>query len=58
MALSPTMKSFGTAVNTEFGDVEETGIFFKISEIFDEKKKRHFDTFDETSSGYAASLKR
>lgn len=58
MALSPTMRSFGTAVNTEFGDVEETGIFFKISEIFDEKKKRHFDTFDETSSGYAASLKR
>lgn len=47
MALSPTMKVFGTAINTEFGDVEETGIFLKISEIFEEKKKRHIGTFTE-----------
>ncbi|MBD5189324.1 MAG: GNAT family N-acetyltransferase [Bacteroidales bacterium] len=45
MALSPTMKLFGTAINHEFGDVEETGIFFKISEIFEEKKHRHIDTY-------------
>ena len=45
MALSPTMKLFGTAINHEFGDVEETGIFFKISEIFEEKKLRHVDTY-------------
>lgn len=41
MGLSPTMRIFGTAINPEFGDVEETGIFFKISEIFEEKKRRH-----------------
>lgn len=41
MALSPTMRMFGTALNTEFGDVEETGIFFKIDDIFEEKKERH-----------------
>jgi hypothetical protein len=45
MSLSPTMKVFGTAVNHEFGEVEETGIFFKISEIFEEKKRRHIQTF-------------
>lgn len=47
MSLSPTMKIFGTAINHEFGNVEETGIFFKISEIFEEKKRRHIQTFME-----------
>ncbi len=45
MSLSPTMRMFGTAINLEFGDVEESGIFFKISEIFEEKKLRHIDSF-------------
>lgn len=48
MSLSPTMKVFGTAINHEFGNVEETGIFFKISEIFEEKKRRHIQTFMES----------
>lgn len=48
MSLSPTMKVFGTAINHEFGDVEETGIFFKISEIFEEKKRRHIQSFIES----------
>ncbi|MCH5229186.1 MAG: GNAT family N-acetyltransferase [Muribaculaceae bacterium] len=46
MSLSPTMKVFGTAINPEFGDVEETGIFFEISEIFEEKKRRHIHSFN------------
>ena len=50
MSLSPTMKVFGTAVNHEFGEVEETGIFFKISEIFDEKKRRHIHSFSESDT--------
>lgn len=45
MSLSPTMRIFGTAVNDEFGDVEETGIFLKLSEILPEKKARHIATF-------------
>ena len=45
MSLSPTMRMFGTAINDEFGNVEESGIFFKISEIFDEKKARHIGTY-------------
>lgn len=46
MGLSPTMRVFGTAINLEFGDVEESGIFLKIDEIFEEKKLRHIGTFD------------
>lgn len=46
MSLSPTMKMFGTAINHEFGDVEESGIFFAISEIFESKKNRHIGTYN------------
>lgn len=45
MSLSPTMRMFGTAINDEFGDVEESGIFFAIDEIFEEKKQRHINTY-------------
>jgi hypothetical protein len=45
MSLSPKMKTFGTAINHEFGDVEETGILIKIEEILEEKKKRHIESF-------------
>lgn len=41
MNLSSTMKTFGTAVNEEFGNVEETGILITIDDIFLEKKERH-----------------
>ena len=45
MSLSPTMHMFGTAINDEFGYVEESGIFFAVDEILDDKKRRHIDTF-------------
>ncbi len=45
MSLSPTMRMFGTAINDEFGNVEESGIFFAIDEIFEEKKRRHIGTY-------------
>ena len=41
MNLSPTMKTFGTAVNAEFGGVEETGILVTLEDIYEEKKERH-----------------
>lgn len=43
MQLSPSMKSFGTAENPDFGGVEETGILIKISDIYEDKKARHLD---------------
>ncbi|MFC3199414.1 GNAT family N-acetyltransferase [Parapedobacter deserti] len=46
MNLSSTMKTFGTAVNDEFGTVEETGIMITIDDIFESKKERHISTYD------------
>ncbi|MDE6085435.1 MAG: GNAT family N-acetyltransferase [Muribaculaceae bacterium] len=48
MSLSPTMHMLGTAINDLFGNVEETGIFFAISEIFEEKKRRHIETYNQS----------
>lgn len=45
MSLSPTMRVFGTAINHEFGEVEETGIFISIGDITEQKKLRHVETF-------------
>jgi len=45
MSLSPKMRTFGTALNREFGNVEETGILIALNEILEEKKKRHIESF-------------
>ncbi|MDR0507670.1 MAG: GNAT family N-acetyltransferase [Dysgonamonadaceae bacterium] len=45
MNLSPSMRVFGTAVNQEFGEVEETGILIDFNDIFEDKKKRHIESF-------------
>ncbi|HRZ42283.1 MAG TPA: GNAT family N-acetyltransferase [Bacteroidales bacterium] len=41
MNLTSTMKTFGTALNPHFGDVEETGILIRIPDIYPDKKERH-----------------
>lgn len=43
MKISDTMKSFGTAVNPDFGGVEETGILIIVEDIYPEKKDRHLN---------------
>ena len=43
MNLSATMKTFGTAMNKEFGSVEETGILVVIDDIYPEKVERHMN---------------
>lgn len=45
MGLSPTMRVFGTAINSDFGMVEETGILIAVDEILEQKRMRHIDTF-------------
>jgi len=45
MSLSPQMRTFGTAINRRFGNVEETGLLIAIDEILEEKKKRHIETY-------------
>jgi len=47
MNLSSTMKTFGTAVNHHFGEVEETGILVTINDIYDIKKHRHIATYQK-----------
>lgn len=56
MGLSPTMRMFGTAINDEFGNVEESGILIAIDEILDEKKRRHIDSFHPEACQPAAHL--
>ncbi len=41
MSLSPTMKSFDTFLNTDFGEVEETGILITMADIYPEKMERY-----------------
>lgn len=45
MSLSPSMKTFGTAINAGFGGVEETAILIKIADVYEAKKKRHIATY-------------
>jgi hypothetical protein len=45
MSLSPTMRFFGTAINKEFGDVEESGILIEIEQILEEKRARHIESY-------------
>lgn len=54
MNLANTMKVFGTAVNDEFGDVEETGILITVADIYKEKRDRHIETYiSELQKKYA-----
>lgn len=46
MNLSPTMMCFGTALNDEFGEVEETGILITLDDIYPAKKERHIVTYE------------
>lgn len=46
MSLSPSMRSFGTAINDRFGDVEETGIIITINEFNKAKTDRHVKTYN------------
>lgn len=46
MNLSSTMRTFGTAFNAPFGNVEETGIIVTIDDIYSAKKDRHMGAIE------------
>jgi hypothetical protein len=50
MNLSPTMRTFGTSINKNFGFVEETGIMVTIADIHDSKKNRHLNTYKKNKN--------
>lgn len=52
MNLSPTMLVFGTAINHEFGEVEETGILINVNELHEDKRKRHIVSFIDEHPEY------
>lgn len=60
MGLSPNMKVFGTAINDEFGNVEETGILIAVDEILEEKKLRHIESYlkDKPSKRFLMRLRK
>ncbi len=41
MNLSPTMKVFDTALNPDFGNVEETGMLITLDDLYLAKRERH-----------------
>ncbi len=41
MSLSSTMRTFDTFLNTDFGEVEETGILITIPDIYPDRKERY-----------------
>ncbi len=45
MNLSPSMRTFGTAINDRFGDVEETGIIITIKDLYSQKIGRHVSSY-------------
>ncbi|MGV8962225.1 MAG: GNAT family N-acetyltransferase [Candidatus Saccharimonadaceae bacterium] len=45
MSLSPSMRVFGTSINDEFGNVEETGILIEEDQILEDKRIRHIESY-------------
>ncbi len=43
--LSPQMRSFGTGINREFGNILDTGLMVQVSEIDQGRWSRHVDSF-------------
>ena len=50
MNLSSTMMSFGTAINHEFGGVDETGILITLQDIYPAKKERHLNSYERKNN--------
>lgn len=46
MSLSPTLKVFDTALNPDFGNVEETGMLVTLSELYIQKVERHLSNIE------------
>lgn len=45
MNLSPTMRSFGTCKNPDFGQTDETGIMVTLRDIIPEKRARYIESY-------------
>lgn len=52
MHLSPTMRSFGTAMTHGFGDVDETGILLTLRDLYPDKRSRYFESYSTRNSKF------
>jgi len=43
--LSDSMRSFGTCVDADFGNIHDTGIMITIDEIYEDKKRRYLENY-------------
>ncbi len=50
MNLSSTMRTFGTSLNSTFGQVEETGILISLADIYETKIRRYVEPYARTKS--------
>lgn len=56
MNLSSTMRTFGTAINHPFGEVDETGILVTVEDIYPEKKDRHLLSYNKRNRYFKRPL--
>lgn len=47
IGLSPTMKTFGTTFDPDFGDCYDTAMIITIADIYEDKKSRYIDSYYE-----------
>jgi hypothetical protein len=45
IGLSESMRTFGTCIDAEFGNIRDTGIMITIDEIYEDKKKRYLENY-------------
>lgn len=46
MNLSSTMRCFGTAMNHEFGETDETGIIITLNDLIPSKRQRYIESYE------------
>ena len=49
MNLSHSMKTFGTALNSGFGDVEETALLITVEDMYENRRERYMSPFKHLS---------
>ena len=52
MNLSPTMRTFGSTFNPQFGNTDDTAIIIKLSDIFPDKRSRYFGSYEDKNQSF------
>ena len=52
MNLNPTMRTFGSTFNPQFGNTDDTAIIIKLSDIFPDKRSRYFGSYEDKNHSF------